>query len=86
MFQQLRLKISGFKTYIVASSAGITLVVAWLHKDVSNAQAIRDGVALLLSATLRAAVAKAEPTSPLPSLPVIPAAKKTKGKQQPKGK
>jgi hypothetical protein len=67
-------QLKGFKTYTVAGSAAITLIIAWLHKDIATGQAIRDGVALLLTATMRAAVAKAEvPQATAPAVADKPA-------------
>lgn len=60
LLNKLRENLAGCKTYLVAGSAIIVTVIAWVEGAVEAPEAAKMIVAAVLAMTMRAGVAKAE--------------------------
>jgi hypothetical protein len=58
MLENIRTFLAGKKTYLVALSAILGVVISWINGSVENAEAIKLIVDALLAMTIRAGVSK----------------------------
>ena len=60
MFSNLKAKISGYKTYIVAIIAILSAITAWTGNQISLWNALQTVLAAIATCTMRAAVQKSQ--------------------------
>ena len=60
MFDSIKNKLSGSKTYIVAGAAILGALAAWLQGTMGTEDFIKSTVAAVIAITTRAAIAKTE--------------------------
>ena len=71
MFSNLKAKISGYKTYIVAIIAILSAITAWTGNQISLWNALQTILAAIATCTMRAAVQKSQDAAAANVAPTI---------------
>ena len=79
MFSNLKAKISGYKTYIVAIIAILSAITAWTGNQISLWNALQTILAAIATCTMRAAVQKSQDAAADNVAPTIKSVNVTSG-------